>query len=344
MGVPLMSNLQLLWFILIGILFAAFFFLEGFDFGVGMSVQTLANDEHEQDQLIQTIGPVWDGNEVWLITAGGAMFASFPIWYAALFSGYYLVFLLILIGLIIRGVSFEFREHMPHEKKWIWNWTLALGSLLVPFFFGLLFVSMIQGVPFDEAGNMTAHFTDYVNFFSVIGGLVLTLLCYLHGLNYIALKTMGLIRQRAKKHAKKLYWIVYAGLVLFAVLLYLKTDFFSNHFALTSALLVVMVGLTAMANYCLLTNKELLSFLASGLTLVSLVSLLFTGLFPRVMINSNGSEHDLLIQNASSSPYTLKIMSFISLGLLPFVLAYVVWTYYIFRKRVKSDEIAGYGK
>src|SRR5699024_2880747 len=132
MGVPLMSNLQLLWFILIGILFAAFFFLEGFDFGVGMSVQTLANDEHEQDQLIQTIGPVWDGNKVWLITAGGAMFASFPIWYAALFSGYYLVFLLILIGLIIRGVSFEFREHMPHEKKWIWNWTLALGSLLVP--------------------------------------------------------------------------------------------------------------------------------------------------------------------------------------------------------------------
>ena len=136
-----MSSLQLLWFLLIGVLFSGFFFLEGFDFGVGMSVQTLAHDEHEKDQIVQTIGPVWDGNEVWLLTAGGAMFASFPYWYASLFSGYYLILFIILFGLIIRGVSFEFRSHMPKERKQLWNWTLSIGSFLVPFFFGILFIS-----------------------------------------------------------------------------------------------------------------------------------------------------------------------------------------------------------
>lgn len=339
-----MSSLQLLWFTLIGVLFAGFFFLEGFDFGVGMSVQTLTSDDHEKDQLIQTIGPVWDGNEVWLITAGGAMFASFPMWYASLFSGYYLILFLILAGLIVRGVSFEFRAHMPSEKKSTWNWTLSIGSFIVPFFFGLLFISLIQGMPLDGNGDMTAHFTDYVNLFSLVGGIALTLLCYLHGLNYISLKTTGPLRQRAKNYAQALYWVLYVGLVVFAILLYFQTDFFANHFALTLILLVAIVALTVIANYCSYADKELAAFLASGLTLVALVALLFTGLFPRVMISSNGSATDLLIQNASSSPYTLKIMSYIALGILPFVLAYIGWTYYIFRKRVTSAEIVGYGK
>ena len=179
-----MTGLQLLWFTLIGLLFSGFFFLEGFDFGVGMSVQTLAHNEEEKDQIVKTIGPVWDGNEVWLLTAGGAMFASFPYWYASLFSGFYLILLLILVGLIIRGVSFEFRANFPKEHKNIWNWTLTIGSTIVPFFFGLMFVSMIQGMPLGEDGNMTATFTDYVNPFSIVGGIALTLLCYLHGLNY----------------------------------------------------------------------------------------------------------------------------------------------------------------
>ncbi len=130
-----MSGLQLLWFILIGVLFSGYFFLEGFDYGVGMSVQTLAHDEHEKDQIIETIGPILDGNEVWLLTAGGAIFASFPYWYASMFSGYYLILFIILVGLIIRGVSFEFRSKMPGNKKKVWNWTLAIGSFIVPFFF-----------------------------------------------------------------------------------------------------------------------------------------------------------------------------------------------------------------
>ncbi|EOL42417.1 cytochrome d ubiquinol oxidase subunit II [Enterococcus phoeniculicola] len=339
-----MSALQLLWFVLIGVLFSGFFFLEGFDFGVGMSVQTLAHNEDEKDQIVSTIGPVWDGNEVWLLTAGGAMFASFPYWYASLFSGYYLILFIILFGLIIRGVSFEFRHRMPAEKKNTWNWTLTIGSFLVPFFFGILFISMIQGMPIDANGNMEATFGDYINLFSVVGGVALTLLCYLHGLNYIALKTTGPVRDRARNYAELLYWVLYVGLVVFAVLMFFFTDFFDRNFLLTLGLLALIVVLTVVANVSVFKKKEMTAFLASGLTLIVLVALLFTGLFPRVMISSLGSEFDLLIENASSSPYTLKVMSYLSLTLLPFVLGYTGWAYYVFRKRIShtpSTEVNG---
>ncbi|EFU74229.1 cytochrome d ubiquinol oxidase subunit II [Enterococcus italicus] len=336
-----MSGLQLMWFVLIGVLFSGFFFLEGFDFGVGMSVQTLAHNEKEKDQIINTIGPVWDGNEVWLLTAGGAMFASFPYWYASLFSGYYLILFIILFGLIIRGVSFEFRHKVPEKNKNFWNWTLSIGSFIVPFFFGLLFISLVQGMPIDADGNMTATFTDYVNVFSVVGGVALTLLCYLHGLNYISLKTEGLVREHARNYAKLLYYVLYVGLVLFAVLMYFQTDFFAKNAVLTTVLVVAIVLLTIFANVSVFKEKELAAFLASGLTLVVLVVLLFTGLFPRVMISSLGSQFDILIKDASSTPYTLKLMTYISFTLLPFVLAYTAWAYYVFRRRVTLD-VKGY--
>ena len=328
-----MNNLQLLWFFLIGVLFSGYFFLEGFDYGVGMSMHTLAKNEKERDQLVATIGPVWDGNEVWLLTAGGAMFASFPFWYASLFSGYYLLLFTILFGLIIRGVSFEFRHKVEPSKKNFWNWTLTSGSFIVTFFFGIIFISMIQGMPLDANGNMTAH----ARYPCYRGWGALTTLTA----NYIALKTDGPIRHRARDYAKVLYYVLYAGLVVFAILLYLQTDFFKLHFATTLALVVLIVLLTVFANISVLKGKELAAFLASGLTLVSLVALLFTGLFPRVMISSISSKFDLLIKNASSTPYTLKIMSIVAITLLPFVLAYFAWTYYIFRKRVTAD-VAGY--
>ncbi|VTS96453.1 cytochrome d ubiquinol oxidase subunit II [Streptococcus dysgalactiae] len=334
-----MTALQFFWFFLIGLLFAGFFFLEGFDFGVGMAVQTLAHNEHEKDQIVETIGPVWDGNEVWLLTAGGAMFASFPYWYASLFSGYYLVLLTILFGLIIRGVSFEFRHKVPAEQKNIWNWTLTIGSALVPFFFGVMFISLIQGVPLDAKGNMMAHFGDYINLFSLVGGVAVLLLSYLHGLNYISLKTTGPVRDRARNYAAFLYWVLYLGLLVFALLLFLKTDFFSQHALGTLVLLVVIVALSLFAHASVFKQHEMSAFIASGLTFVALVALLFQGLFPRVMISSISSKYDLLIQNASSSPYTLKIMSIVAISLVPFVLAYTVWAYYIFRKRISLPVI-----
>ena len=335
-----MSFLQILWFILLGVLFSGFFFLDGFDYGIGMAVPTLAHNEAERSQLIESFGPVWDANEVWLITAGGAMFASYPNWYAALFSGYYLIFFIILIGLIIRGVCFEFRAHSPLEKKHIWENTLAGGSFIVPFFFGIVFISMIKGMPFDAQANMNAHFFDYINWFSLVGGIALTLLCYLHSLNYIALKTVGPIQKRAQQYADKLYYVLYAGEVIFALLLLFQTDFLRVHPVATILCLVLIVGFSVCAHLSVRSDKEGLAFIMSGLTMVALVVLIFAGLFPRVLISSLSPKYDLMITGASSSPYTLTVMTIATCILLPFILAYTIWAYWIFRKRVAMPRVS----
>lgn len=334
-----MSALQIIWFILIGVLFCGFFFLDGFDYGVGMAVETLAHNEKEKSQVIATIGPVWDGNEVWLITAGGAMFASFPYWYASLFSGYYLILLIILLGLIIRGVSFEFRAKSPMHRKHIWDVALALGSFIAPFFLGVMFISMIKGMPIDAHGNMYAHFFDYFNWFSIVGGVALTLLTYLHGLNYITLKTKGDISDRAQNYAQGLYWVLYVGEVIFALLLLFQTDFLRVHPISTLVCLVLIVGFSVAAHVATFRNKQGLAFSCSGLTLISLVALIFSGLFPRVMISSISSKYDLLIKASSSSNYTLVIMTIATVIFVPCVLAYTIWAYWIFRKRIDMPRI-----
>lgn len=334
-----MTMLQILWFFLIGLLFAAFFFLDGFDYGVGMAVKTLAHNEAERTQLIRTIGPVWDGNEVWLITAGGAMFASFPYWYATLFSGYYLILLVILVGLIIRGVSFEFRAQSPMAKKPLWDNALALGSLIVPFFFGVMFISMIKGMPIDAQGNIQAGFLDYFNWFSIVGGVALTLLTYLHGLNYIALKTTGAIQARAQNYSQAFYWVLYLGEVVFALLLLFQADFIKVHPLATLLGLALIVAFSVLAHANTFKNRNGWAFVFSGLTLVSLVALLFSGLFPRLMISSISSQYDLMIKSASSSNYTLIVMTIATLVLVPCILVYTAFAYWIFRKRIEMPRV-----
>ncbi|MFK4947979.1 cytochrome d ubiquinol oxidase subunit II [Lactococcus garvieae] len=331
-----MSGLQLFWFILIAVLFGGFFFLEGFDFGVGMSVLALARNKREVNQAIATIGPFWDMNEVWLLTAGGAMFASFPYWYASLFSGYYNILLLILACLILRGVTFEFRHRSESEKvERGWEIILGVTSFFIPFLFGLMFTSMIQGVPMDARGDIYASFTTYVNPLSLVGGVAVALMSFLHGLNYIALKTEGNMRKRANDLANKLYFVLYAGEVVFALLIAVKTDFIEKHAALTIGLLAVIVLLTVFAHVSVAKKREMSAFLSSGLTFLALVALLFQGLFPRVMIAENPA-YSILIKDASSTHYTLTTMSYITIAILPFVLAYMAWTYYIFRKRISE--------
>ena len=331
-----MSGLQLFWFILIAVLFGGFFFLEGFDFGVGMSVLALARNKREVNQAIATIGPFWDMNEVWLLTAGGAMFASFPYWYASLFSGYYNILLLILACLILRGVTFEFRHRSESEKvERGWEIILGVTSFFIPFLFGLMFTSMIQGVPMDARGDIYASFTTYVNPLSLVGGVAVALMSFLHGLNYIALKTEGNMRKRANDLANKLYFVLYAGEVVFALLIAMKTDFIEKHAALTIGLLAVIVLLTVFAHVSVAKKREMSAFLSSGLTFLALVALLFQGLFPRVMIAENPA-YCILIKDASSTHYTLTTMSYITIAILPFVLAYMAWTYYIFRKRISE--------
>ncbi|GAB2024068.1 cytochrome d ubiquinol oxidase subunit II [Lactovum odontotermitis] len=329
-----MSGLQIFWFIVIAVLFSGFFFFEGFDYGVGISSLFVAKDEREVDQCVASIGPFWDGNEVWLLTAGGAMFASFPYWYASLFSGYYLILFLILVGLICRGVSFEFRHRaITQGQKNLWTKVLGWSSLFVPFMLGLLFTSFIQGMPMDAKGNISAGFFDYVNLLSIVGGVAVALLCWLHGLNYLALKVDGPLRENAHKLANILYFVLYAGEVVFAILLAVFTDFLKEHAVLTLLLLVVIVALSVLAHLSVRAKKEIIAFISSGLTFVALVALLFQGIFPRVMI-ANNPVNSILIKNASSTSYTLTAMTIVALCILPFVLVYIGWSYFIFRKRI----------
>lgn len=334
-------SLQILWFILIAVLFIGFFFLEGFDYGVGMATRFVAKDGAERNQLVQTIGPVWDGNEVWLLTAGGAMFAAFPHWYATLFSGYYIPLVVVLLALIIRGVSFEFRHKMETEKgRNLWDWALFFGSLLPPFLLGVLFTSLVKGMPIDANMNMYAGFFDYISLYSLVGGVAVTLLCLLHGLNFISLRTLGDVRERSAALAKKLYLLLYAGLAVFAVLTFVDTDFFAVRPLEISAILVLIVVVSVLAHYMAVRKKEALAFGLSGLTLALLVVLLFTGLFPRVMISSLDPAYHMTIYMASSAPYTLGLMTKVTVAILPFVLAYQIWAYYVFRQRIGKEKIA----
>lgn len=329
-----MTTLQILWFVLIGVLFAGFFFLEGFDFGVGMALKTLTKNKAERDALVASIGPHWDGNEVWLITAGGALFASMPNWYASLFSGFYIPLFLVLLALIFRGVSFEFRAMMKFEKNQkIWEWATAIGSFVAPFMLGMIFTAMVKGMPMDAQYNVRGHFFDYVNLFTIVGGVAVVLMSYLHGLNFIRIKTVGDVRQRAADWAKKLYLVLFAGEVVFAGLVYIYTDFFTKKPLLTTLILALIVLSSVVSYIGTLKDRETLSFVTSGLNLIGVVALLFVGVFPRTMVATDAA-HSLLIQNASSSPYTLNLMTWITVFALPVVLGYQIWSFYVFRERL----------
>src|SRR5690554_5406860 len=191
-------SLPELWFILIAVLFIGFFFLEGFDFGVGMLTRLLAKDKDERTQLLTTIGPFWDANEVWLITAGGALFAAFPNWYATMFSGYYTLFVIFLLALIARGVAIEYIHHTQTDRYLnVWHWCIAIGSFFAPFLLGMLFTSLVRGVPIDETMTMYGTFSDFINFYSIVGGIAVVLLSLVHGLTYIGLRTAGPVHKRA---------------------------------------------------------------------------------------------------------------------------------------------------
>ncbi len=332
-------ELSELWFILIGVVFIGFFFLEGFDFGVGMSTRFLARNETERTVLVNTIGPFWDANEVWLLTGGGAIFAAFPNWYATMFSGYYIPLFAVLLCLIGRGVSFEFRRKVDNAK-WtkVWDWVIFFGSLLPPFLLGVAFTSMLKGMPIGKDMNMAAGFTDYINIYSLWGGLTVTLLTLLHGLNFITLKTEGELRTRSAALAKKLTFAVLGVLVVFVGLSWFMTDIFQVRTIPELALVVLIVIVYALTPYFITKKKEGMAFTMTGLGLAFTVSAIFVGLFPRVMVSSLNKAYDLTVYNAASGPYSLKVMTIVVVTVLPFVLAYTVWSYYVFRKRVSHKE------
>ncbi|UQD51276.1 cytochrome d ubiquinol oxidase subunit II [Bacillus methanolicus] len=332
-------ELSELWFVLISVLFIGFFFLEGFDFGVGMSTRFLARDQKERTVMVNTIGPFWDANEVWLIAGAGAIFAAFPHWYATMFSGYYLLMLAVLLSLIGRGVSFEFRRKVA-DPRWtnMWDWVIFFGSLLPPFLLGVLFTSMLKGVPIHKDMNMDAGFSDVMNIYSIWGGLTITLLCLLHGLTFLSLKTEGEIRQRSAALAKKVFLAVFGSLVVFAGLSWFMTDIFEVRRIPEIIIVALIVLACGLSYYFIIKKREGMAFTMTGLGIVLTVSSIFVGLFPRVMVSSLNKAFHLTVYNASSGVYSLKVMTIVAATILPFVLGYTIWSYYIFRKRVSDKE------
>ncbi|HSM55715.1 MAG TPA: cytochrome d ubiquinol oxidase subunit II [Candidatus Sulfomarinibacteraceae bacterium] len=332
-------DLNTLWFVLIAVLFTGFFFLEGFDYGVGILLPFVAKNDKERRVVINTIGPHWDGNEVWLITAGGAIFAAFPHWYATLFSGFYLALFLILVALILRGVAFEFRskDDNPTWRKG-WDAAIFVGSLLPAVLWGVAFANIVRGVPIDGSMAYTGTLFTLLNPFALLGGLVTLALFTLHGALFLSLKTDGVILERVQSFLMRLWVPVVLLTLAFVGYSVPETDFFVEmNAAVIAGLAVAVAGLLA-TGVVIWRGRLGRAFVYSGATIIGVAAFLFGGLFPRVMPSSLGSEFDLTIYNAASSPYTLQVMSIVALIFVPVVLIYQGWSYWVFRKRVTMDS------
>jgi cytochrome bd ubiquinol oxidase subunit II len=328
-------ELTTVWFALITILWAGYFLLEGFDFGVGILLPVLGRDDRERRLLINTIGPVWDGNEVWLLVAGGATFAAFPEWYATLFSGFYLPLFLILVALIIRGVAFEYRGKRDGEQwRKRWDISIFVGSLVPALLWGVAFGNIVRGVRIDEHHEYVGGFFHLLNPYALLGGLTTLTLFTLHGAVFLALKTDGEMRQRANALAARLGIPVVVIAAAFLVWTAIA------HFDGVGVALFVVAAVTLVA--AVIANKlgrEGWAFIATGATLVLAVIGLFITLFPNVMPSTIADANSLTVTNAASTPYTLKVMTWVAGFFTPIVLLYQGWTYWIFRKRLTVEKI-----
>jgi cytochrome bd ubiquinol oxidase subunit II len=331
-------TLNTLWFIFIAILYTGFFVLEGFDFGVGILLPFMGKNDVQRRTIINTIGPHWDANEVWLIVAGGATFAAFPNWYATLFSGFYLPLFLILIGLIIRGVAFEYRS--KHDNpKWrnLWDWCIFTGSLIPAILFPIAFANILRGVPIDADMQYVGGFFNLLNPYAILAALVITFLFTLHGACFLSIKTLGEIEQRAKEFIRLNWLLVALLLVIFVITSVIITGVWRNLGVLTVLLPLIALITVFTAGYFLRKHQYGLVFLMTCLTIAFSILTIFSLLYPRVLVSSLNPLWSLTIQNAASTPYTLKIMTIIALIFLPIVLIYQGWSYWVFRKRVSGE-------
>ncbi|WP_405373589.1 MULTISPECIES: cytochrome d ubiquinol oxidase subunit II [unclassified Microbacterium] len=334
-------DLAYLWFFIVGAFFVGYFVLDGFDFGVGMSLPFLGKNDVSRRQVINTIGPIWDLNETWVIVAGACLFAAFPEWYATLFSGFYLPLLFILLALILRGVSFEYR-HQREEREWKRRFDrfIVIGSAVPAFLWGVAFGNIVQGVPIDADKEFTGSLLTLLNPYGLWVGATTLLLFFLHGVYFVALKTDGPVQEDAHRLARRVAIptiVLAAGTVLWTAAIATSRDapllwgvFF---FGAVAALTLIS---SAVAN---VRRRDGWAFAFGAGTIVSAVVMLFFALFPFVMPSSTDPAFSLTIENASSSDYTLTVMSWAALVFLPLVLGYQAWTYWIFRKRVTRQHI-----
>jgi cytochrome bd ubiquinol oxidase subunit II len=333
------ETLQTIWFILIAVLWIGFYFLEGFDFGVGMLLPFLGKKDEERRAIINTIGPHWDGNEVWLLVAGGATFAAFPNWYATMFSGFYLALFLLLVGLIIRGISFEYRSKNP-DPGWRtrFDWMIAIGSFLAALLLGTAFANLARGVPINADMQYTGNLFTLLNPYGLIGGLTTVGVFLLHGANFLTLKLDGDLRERARAFSKKLYILAAVLVILLAVMTSFFTGMLNKLGFILSLIPALSVILLLVTNFFINRKREGWAFVSTSLHIVLAQVAFFVFMFPRVMISSTDPDWSLTIYNASSSQYTLTVVSIVALIFVPIILVYQGWTYYAFRKRISTDK------
>ncbi len=329
---------ETIWFILVTILFIGFFFFEGFDYGVGILLPFLGKTDNEKRAIINTIGPHWDGNEVWMITAGGAAFAAFPQFYASLFSGFYIALALMLIALIVRGIGFEYRS-TKEDPAWrnFWDWMIFLGSLLPALLWGVAVGNLMVGIALNEEMYYNGGLFPLLNPFSLLAGLVFVALFTLHGANYLAIKTTGKIEERVKGMINKIWIVAVVLTVLLVAWAFFATDILTKPGVngLIPALLAAVALLAS--GFLSKAGKYGWAFISGSLTVVFATIMVFMGLYPRLIISTLNPDWSLTITNASASTYTLQVMTIVAVIFVPIVLVYVAWSYYVFRGRISAD-------
>jgi cytochrome bd ubiquinol oxidase subunit II len=330
-------DLHIIWFILIAVLYIGFFVLEGFDFGVGMLMPFLGKGDTERRAIINSIGPHWDGNEVWVITAGGATFAAFPQWYATLFSGFYLPLFLLLVGLILRGVAFEYRSK-DENPKWrkFWDWCIFGGSLVPALLLGVAFANLVRGVPIDASMQYAGGFFNLLNPYALLGGVTTVLVFLLHGAIFLSMKLTGTLMERAQMMARRVWLPVVIVLLIFLIATYLSTDILERLGINPGIVPLSGVAAVILARYFIQRKMDGWAFGMTCITIAFALVTMFMILFPRVMISSLNPDWSLTIYNASSSEYTLRVMSIVALIFVPIVLIYQGWSYWVFRKRIET--------
>ncbi|MEV4206872.1 cytochrome d ubiquinol oxidase subunit II [Nocardia salmonicida] len=329
-------GLQQFWFLLIGVLFTGYFVLEGFDFGVGMLMPILGKGSDTRRRVVlNTIGPVWDGNEVWLITAAGALFAAFPEWYASMFSGFYLALLLLLVALILRVCAIEYRGKIndPQWRAWC-DIGIGIGSWIPALAWGWVFANMVRGVPLNAEKQMVGSVGDLLSPYALLGGLTTAVLFALHGAVFLVLKTAGEVRTDAVRSAKSL--LIPTVVVVGGFGLWTQLAYGAGWTWIVLATAVLGLVLAAVTN---IAGRDGWAFVGTTLTVVSVTVLIVGSMFPNVLPSTISPLYDLTIYNASSTPYTLKVMSWAAVIATPVVLIYQGWTYWVFRQRIRVEQI-----
>jgi cytochrome d ubiquinol oxidase subunit II len=335
--------LQIIWFILWGVLWAVYFMLDGFDLGLGTMMPFLGKDDTDRRLIYRAMGPFWDGNEVWLITAGGVTFAAFPATYAVMFSGLYSALMLILFALILRGVSFAFREHVD-DPRWrrLWDTTFFLGSFLPALLFGVAFANLFRGIPIDAEGIYRGTLFTLLNPYGLAGGILFVLLFIVHGSLWLAVKSHGDLHQRAARVAARVWPALLVMAVLFLLATKHWTSLFDNYAARPVLLLIPVVAVAALIAMRAFIKRAQWwkAWFASSLTIVGITLFGVVGLFPNLLKSSLNPAYSLTAFNSSSSPLTLKIMLGVALTFVPLVIAYQVWVHFLFKDKVDPEELA----